>query len=89
VVEKSKINSVYLIDKLRKIFALMGYQKKLFLIMVHSFELTKSKNFFNKIELYFIQSPSFFIPVTNDTPENAVKSFKRGTELQKAYKIKK
>jgi len=86
VTEMSKMNSVYLIDKLREIFGRFGLPNEIISDNGPQFRSNEFIEFCKQNGIvFYISLP--FLPATNGAAENLVKSFKR--EIQKALKEKK
>ncbi|XP_008190241.1 uncharacterized protein K02A2.6-like [Acyrthosiphon pisum] len=85
VIEMSKMNSGYLIDKLRETFGRFGLPNKIISDNGPQFRSSEFIEFCKQNGIVFYTSPPFH-PATNGAAENAVKSFKRG--INKALKDK-
>ncbi|XP_060863495.1 uncharacterized protein K02A2.6-like [Metopolophium dirhodum] len=77
VIEMSKMNSVYLIDKLSEIFGRFGLPNTIIPDNGPQFRSSEFIEFCKQNGIVFYTSPPFH-PATNGAAENAVKSFKRG-----------
>ncbi|CAI6355727.1 unnamed protein product [Macrosiphum euphorbiae] len=85
VIEMSKMNSGYLIEKLREIFGRFGLPNKIISDNGPQFRSSEFIEFCKQNGIVFYTSPPFH-PATNGAAENAVKSLKRG--IYKALKDK-